>query len=336
MHPILAGIYGNEFDPVDHKTLDSVWLMLSEIVHLLDASREGLKVKDFGGHDLLFVRVPCLSSDKSFNNTKSWVDEALKNNGSTHDGTRESAFHVANHLCRFYQDSVCEALNQQGMVLAQEMSKVKYVTMMSALKITRARERILARYLREHLGSSFCPTQTAIEMLTKGHADIHTDSKVWMYQGKDIEATVEWWEMDIDIAIAQRLCRELQSRNVNASDVLEVQTVVGGDHGDTAFQFGAVVTVKLQSGDDITYELLSTELVCRKDTAALFEETVLPRLTKGLQIISEQSLNLYKTGDNSFICTFDAPPPKIKDIFKIAVDVYSTGDLTYQMMTQGR
>ena len=71
-------------------------------------------MKDFGGHDLLFVRVPCLSSDKSFNNTKSWVDEALKNNGSTHDGTRESAFHVANHLCRFYQDSVCEALNQQG------------------------------------------------------------------------------------------------------------------------------------------------------------------------------------------------------------------------------
>jgi hypothetical protein len=73
MYPILAGIYGNEFDPVDHKTLDSVRLMLSEIVHLLDASREGLKVKDFGGHDIMFVRVPRLSSDKLFNKTKSWV-----------------------------------------------------------------------------------------------------------------------------------------------------------------------------------------------------------------------------------------------------------------------
>jgi hypothetical protein len=38
MYPILAGIYGDEFDPVDHKTLDSVRSMLSEIVHLLDAS----------------------------------------------------------------------------------------------------------------------------------------------------------------------------------------------------------------------------------------------------------------------------------------------------------
>jgi hypothetical protein len=53
MYPILAGIYGDEFDPVDHKTLDSVRSMLSEIVHLLDALREGLKVKGFGGHNFM-------------------------------------------------------------------------------------------------------------------------------------------------------------------------------------------------------------------------------------------------------------------------------------------
>jgi hypothetical protein len=35
------------------------------------------------------------------------------------------------------------------------------------------------------------------------------------------------------------------SKNVNPSDVLSVQVVVGGDHGDTAFQFGASVSVKL-------------------------------------------------------------------------------------------
>ena len=116
MYPILAGIYGDEFDPVDHKTLDSVRSMLSEIVHLLDASREGLKVKDFGGHDIMFVRVPRLSSDKSFNNTKSWVDEALKYNGSTHGGTFESAFRVSNHLCRFYRDSFVAAMEKQGLV----------------------------------------------------------------------------------------------------------------------------------------------------------------------------------------------------------------------------
>ena len=58
MHPILTGIYGDEFDSADHKTLDSVRSMLSEIMHLLDASQEGPKVKDFGGHDIMFVWVP--------------------------------------------------------------------------------------------------------------------------------------------------------------------------------------------------------------------------------------------------------------------------------------
>ncbi len=116
VYPILVGIYGNEFDPVDHKTLDSIRSMLSEIVHLLDASREGLKVKDFGCHDFMFVQLPHSSSDKLFNNTKSWVDEALKYNGSTHGGTFESAFCVSNHLCRFYRDSFVAAMEKQGLV----------------------------------------------------------------------------------------------------------------------------------------------------------------------------------------------------------------------------
>ena len=202
----------------------------------------GITVRDYGGHEVSFVRVPCSSSDKSFNNTKSWVDEALQISGSPHNGTFESAFCVANHMCRFYKDSVDKALNKQGMIIAQEMTVVKYVAMLRALKITGACERVLARYLQEHLGKSFCPSQTAIAMLMKGHADIHTDSKVWVYEGKAIEETVEWWEIDIDKAITQQLARELESQNVNPLDVVSVQAVVGGDHGDTAFQFGAAVT----------------------------------------------------------------------------------------------
>ncbi len=85
---------------------------------------------------------------------------------------------------------------------------VKYVAMLSMLKITGAQERILTRYIQEHFGNSFCPTQMAIAMLTKGHADIHTDSKEWIYQSKEIEEMFKWWDMDLDKAVAQRLSRE--------------------------------------------------------------------------------------------------------------------------------
>jgi hypothetical protein len=174
--------------------------------------------------------------------------------------------------------------------------------------------------------------QTAIAILTKGHADIHTDSKVWIYQGKEIEDMVEWWDMDLDKAVARQLLRGLKSWNVNPSDVVEVQAVVGGDHGNTTFQFRVAVTAKLRSGDELSYELLSSELMCRKDTAALLEATILPRLTKGLKIISEQPLHLYKTNDDSLTCTFDAPLPEITDPTKISIEIYSTGDLAYQVM----
>jgi hypothetical protein len=36
------------------------------------------------------------------------------------------------------------------------------------------------------------------------------------------------------------------------------------------------------------------------------------------------------------ICTFDASPSKIKDPTKIAVKIYPTGNLAYQVMGQGR
>ena len=80
------------------------------------------------------------------------------------------------------------------MVIAEEMSTVKYVAMLNSLKISGKQERILARYLTEHLGNSFCPTQMAIGKLTTGHADVKTGMKLWTYQGKENEETVEWWE----------------------------------------------------------------------------------------------------------------------------------------------
>ena len=98
---------------------------MSKIMHLLDASRQGIIVRDYGGHEVSYIRVPRSSSDRCFNNTKSWIDEALQTSWSPHNGTLESAFCVANHMCRFYKDSVDKALNKQGIVIAQEMTVVK-------------------------------------------------------------------------------------------------------------------------------------------------------------------------------------------------------------------
>ncbi len=88
-------------------------------------------------------------------------------------------------------------------------------------------------------------TDMAIAMLTKGCADTHTDKKLWIYQGKKIKVSVEW-----GIWILTKQLHYNCQENLNPSDVVEVQAVVGEDYSDTAFQFGAVVTAKLRSGDE--------------------------------------------------------------------------------------
>ena len=66
----------------------------------------------------------------------------------------------------------------------------------------------------------------------------------WIYDGKEREETVEWTEKDLHTEIEVQLLRYLKSRGMRPSDVKAVQAVVGGDHGDTVFQFGAAITAE--------------------------------------------------------------------------------------------
>ena len=125
------------------------------------------------------------------------------------------------------------------------------------------------------------------------------------------------------------------SKNVNPSVVLSVQVVVGNDHCDTAFQFGASVSVKLCDGNIIEFEVSACELICRKDIAKLIESTILPRLTTGLLVVAAYPLHIYKDEQGSILCKFNCQTCRttehaVKIIPK--VKVYVTGDLAFQAM----
>jgi hypothetical protein len=66
--------------------------------------------------------------------------------------------------------------------------------------------------------------------------------------------------------------------------------VVGGDHGDTAFQFGASISVELNDARIINFEVSVCELICRKDTGKLIEQTILKRLTPMVSMLLRHCL----------------------------------------------
>jgi hypothetical protein len=176
MYPILASLF-HKFDPYDDKVQKLMRPLLSEVLYLLDASKEGLKVHNFAGHEVSFLQIPWASSDQSFNNSKHWVDDALSLNHGPNESTFESALCVIIYFV--------EALKRRGTAIAQPMMTTQYVAMLSALSILSGKkEQDLAKYLRHHLGKSFIPTQKDVWMLVEGHVSVKAHSIQWQYEDR--------------------------------------------------------------------------------------------------------------------------------------------------------
>ena len=139
------------------------------------------------------------------------------------------------------------------MLIPWQMSTVEYGALLSILEITEKKEKQLSRYLQCYLVKGFCPSLRCASILAEGHSVIHTGSTQWMYDSREKEETVECSEKDIHSKLEILLIRELKGRD--PSDVKAVQAVIGGDHGETAFDFGAAITSELHNVEWIYLEL---------------------------------------------------------------------------------
>jgi hypothetical protein len=169
-------------------------------------------------------------------------------------------------------------------------------------------------------------------MLAEGHCEVYSGSIEFTYDGKEKAEFIEWTEKNINDEITVYLQRHLNSKSITPSEVKRVQVVVGGDHGDTAFQFGASVSVDLIGERIIDFEVTVCELICRKDTGKLIERTILTRLTKGLEIVATWHLHMELNDDGLLVCEFK----QNCSINSHIVDIYLTGDLAFQAMALGK
>jgi hypothetical protein len=113
-YPLLSRALGREdgFNPSDPTIQKYMRALLAELIDLLSTNYE-LNAIDSSNNRSSFVRVPKTSNDRSFQNSKEWLDVAIKIAASKHKTTYEAAYRIANHLCRFYKDSVLAACETQ-------------------------------------------------------------------------------------------------------------------------------------------------------------------------------------------------------------------------------
>ena len=98
-----------------------MWSLLRELNILLSTKYE-LNTTDMANNKISYVQVPQTRSDRSFLNSKEWLDTAIEISGSKHNGTYESAYRISNHLIRYYRDSFLAACETQRVPICKPMS----------------------------------------------------------------------------------------------------------------------------------------------------------------------------------------------------------------------
>ena len=109
--------------------------LLAELIELLGKDYELNVIDSSNNTQLTYVRVPKTSSNRSFHNSKEWLDVAIKVAGTKHGGTFEAANRISNHLLRFYRDSVMAACETQKLPVSKPMTATQFSSMMNAARV---------------------------------------------------------------------------------------------------------------------------------------------------------------------------------------------------------
>jgi hypothetical protein len=82
------------------------------------------------------------------------------------------------------------------------MSSTQFQAMLSAAKVSGTGERELTKHLSAHLIKGFCLTRQSVDILAKGHCNIHYGSLEFTYDGKEKDEFIEWTEKIIKQCIS--------------------------------------------------------------------------------------------------------------------------------------
>jgi hypothetical protein len=334
-YPHLSQALGGEdgcFNPTNPAVLKSMRSLLSELNDLLSSTYQ-LEVSGLSHNKLSYVQVPWSKSDRSFLNSKEWVNTAIQITGSNHGGTFEAAYRISNHIIRNYHDSFLVAYESQRVSICKPMTTMQFQGMLSAGGVSGTSKKELKQHLSAHLGKGFCPTRQSVDMLAKGHSKVqYSKMEFTPYNGKEEAEYIEWTEKNINEEITIYLQWHSTSKSITPSDVARVQVVVGGENGDRAFQIGASVSDYVIGSRIFDFEVSVCELICRKDTSKLIESTILTQLTQGLDIVAMWNLHIEMNDNRGLVCKFKQTCLDSSHL----VDIYVTGDLAFLVMALGK
>ncbi|EJK66743.1 hypothetical protein THAOC_12304, partial [Thalassiosira oceanica] len=334
---VITHYLGEEYDPGNEQHVKMIDGLLDEIVRLREVGNTTTYMTPKGHKKISLIRVPTAMSDNSFSNTSNWVDEAVEANSGKGDAS-SSAKRIAMHLTKNYRDSVIDALKQRNVPVAKPMSEAGFAAMMSECGATGECEKVIRKFLNDHMGKGFIPPKYATNVHCEGHAKVN----VGEWKDEDTGIAYPYIEKKPDEEICRQVARYFKGKGICPNAMKKSWQVVGGDKGGDAFQFGTQIFFEIEENNKTlvhSMELSFCEVECNKDTHEVISNTILPTLSEGLKRCSTKMFHICKDKSGEYHCSFGAMPSDLDveaqgSVQKI--EIYVTGDLAFHAMALGR
>jgi len=338
INPLLSKLFGAGFDASNPETRQKIYQLQAEISSLGLNGRWELNSRDARGHFQTYVRVPVNTSDKSFYNSKEWLDTCIKINSSNEEDPIDSARRIATHIIKYYEDAHMKACQEQDLPIVEGMSTTAYAALLKATNMSGAQEDELRKHMADHIGKNFLPSRSKMRMMCEGHTKIFTDTVEHAYEEGEEEETIDFNWKDLSLEVSTKLAAVLSSENISPRDVKRIVAILGGDHGGDAFTFGTKLCVHFHGAREPIYcEVTVCEVICRKDSAELLEKTLVEKMTPYIKKINDEQLWIYRV-DQEVHCSYGERPANIANhmIKDVKTWLFVTGDLAFYAMALGR
>jgi hypothetical protein len=360
-YPMLAKIQtllGDEWN--DERTQDIIFSELTQ------RTKDGsvVKVKDNKGKMHSWVRIPVNETDDSHRRrAKDWIKPILQINGNS-DDSYDSARRMCNYLAVHHSDSMMSSLKEKQYPIVEYMNETRLAAMWEDAKVNFTQEGVLLKHLRQQFGPKTFATTKKVRMLCDGHTEVKTGKAKHAYEEGEREETLEYSYKSLKDELERQIAAKIQQLGLPLDSIIikRVDIILGGDHGDGAFQFGVKVVIVVRkplssrapvvtsappisiptpkSGkaslivdgmieESIAFDIAIAEVICRKDNTEVLKKTIEPHIREGIEAITAKKLTIGWDAKGNVKCSFGGCDELVAKVPPPKIDMYMVGDLAF-------
>ena len=324
--------------------LDRQWMegMLRESVQVAEQHNEPLQyTHENGKHAVRLLQLP-MSKDnegKVKPNIKKCMDQLLDVVGNEYKD--EVVDLLLEYLITKHKDKTLDTLREKQMI-PNVMDEFDVAALVDQSNIKIWQWRSIQQCLKLFMGiQQIGVSETKLRALGADHGEIthgtyhYTDPA----NPDKVKEEVRYWYKDVVFEFIQAVEGIINGYELDPELIEFIHIAHGGDHGKEKFRFASKLVVKMKDGTYYDDVFGLADVACKKDHAIILDNTVLPPLMEGINIIEDSDLvfNSVTSADGTSTLSIDmVKSNRHVSALSIKPTSFMVGDLAFLAVMMGK